>query len=474
MKHTLLSLVLVLTFSFSAFAAECVSGDCDNGYGTYLYDDGNKYVGENKNGLSHGQGTFIFANGNKYVGEFKNNNFSGQGTFTWKVSEWKGNKYVGEWKNNKFHGQGTYTHADGTTDSGIWENHTLVEASEQVEVNTQQTNTDSDVRCVSGDCSNGQGTWTDTDGDKYVGEWKNNKFHGQGTYTYADGDKYIGEFKDGKPHGKGTYTYLKKFDKYVGEWKNNKKHGLGTYTYGIGSQSNGDKYVGEWKNNKFHGQGTYTHADGLTVSGTWENGEIASKEDSCSNIKNTTKEKIYKDLFFGMTKDYLRNLAKCRYGLFMDDKTIKNFTPIYRYKLFNLEGYQTTTYVYFNSSNKVERIDAVFYLDTHPLFTHSSSIKGINEFKENLLKGEKYKLLSEPSKREIEKFNTYDSNEEVLRDIFEVVGTKRIIMLETKRMINVNYKNSIIGSIIYLDRKTSDAYLLAKEEGNKQLDMNDF
>ena len=60
MKHILLSLVLVLTFSFSAFADECVSGDCVNGYGTYIWTmeiAGDKYVGECKNNMMHGQGT---------------------------------------------------------------------------------------------------------------------------------------------------------------------------------------------------------------------------------------------------------------------------------------------------------------------------------------------------------------------------------------------------------------------------------
>lgn len=31
--------------------------------------------------------------------------------------------------------------------------------------------------------------------------------HGQGTYVYADGDKYEGEWKDDKRHGRGTVTY---------------------------------------------------------------------------------------------------------------------------------------------------------------------------------------------------------------------------------------------------------------------------
>jgi hypothetical protein len=52
--------------------------------------------------------------------------------------------------------------------------------------------------CKQGNCVNGQGTYTWPDGTKYVGEWKDDKFHGQGTLTFADGEKYIGEFKDGK------------------------------------------------------------------------------------------------------------------------------------------------------------------------------------------------------------------------------------------------------------------------------------
>ena len=30
--------------------AECIKGDCNNGYGTYTYKDGRQYVGEWKDG----------------------------------------------------------------------------------------------------------------------------------------------------------------------------------------------------------------------------------------------------------------------------------------------------------------------------------------------------------------------------------------------------------------------------------------
>ena len=63
------------------------------------------------------------------------------------------------------------------------------------------------------------GKW---DGDKYVGEFKDDEYHGQGIYTYSSGKKYEGEFKDGNFDGQGTETLLDG-QKYVGEWKDDKK-----------------------------------------------------------------------------------------------------------------------------------------------------------------------------------------------------------------------------------------------------------
>tara|TARA_B100000767_G_scaffold45815_2_gene40322 strand:+ start:1195 stop:1365 length:171 start_codon:yes stop_codon:yes gene_type:complete len=39
----------------------CLSGDCENGYGTYIYPSGDKYVEEYKDGKRNGQGTYIFS-----------------------------------------------------------------------------------------------------------------------------------------------------------------------------------------------------------------------------------------------------------------------------------------------------------------------------------------------------------------------------------------------------------------------------
>ena len=54
---------------------------------------------------------------------------------------------------------------------------------------------------------NGQGTYSWTNGEKYVGEWKDGKRNGQGISTRPDGRKYEGKFKDGIEHGRGTRTW---------------------------------------------------------------------------------------------------------------------------------------------------------------------------------------------------------------------------------------------------------------------------
>ena len=93
---------------------------------------------------------------------------------------------------------------------------------------------------------NGQGTYIYPNGEKYVGDWKNRKYHGHGTYTYPDGIMYVGEFKDGSENGQGTLTY-----------------------------SDGRKYEGEFKDEKFW-NGTTFEIDG-SIFGKWVNGKLKVK-----------------------------------------------------------------------------------------------------------------------------------------------------------------------------------------------------
>ena len=76
-------------------------------------------------------------------------------------------------------------------------------------------------QCISGDCENGYGTYTWTEGDKYIGEWKDSQFYGHGTYNYSNGDKYVGSWRAGQFYGNGTFNYGGILTKEEGDWKNN-------------------------------------------------------------------------------------------------------------------------------------------------------------------------------------------------------------------------------------------------------------
>ncbi|MDA8820745.1 trypsin-like peptidase domain-containing protein [Planktomarina temperata] len=123
---------------------------------------------------------------------------------------------------------GTYTNADGNTYVGEFKD----------------------------DAYNGQGSLTLANGDRYVGEFKDNKTNGTFEVTFANGDRYVGEHRDDNRNGYGTYTFADG-GRYVGEYKDGKKNGYGTFTF-----ADGGRYVGEYKDGKKNGYGTFTFADG--------------------------------------------------------------------------------------------------------------------------------------------------------------------------------------------------------------------
>ena len=78
-----------------------------------------EYVGEFTDDLS-GKGMCTNVNGQKYVGEFKEGLPHGKGTNIFGDGPKKGDKYTGEYKDGLRHGQGTYTCANGKVFKGTW------------------------------------------------------------------------------------------------------------------------------------------------------------------------------------------------------------------------------------------------------------------------------------------------------------------------------------------------------------------
>lgn len=285
----------ILLFS-QVISAQCTSGNCIDGKGTYLYPSGAKYTGDFKGGEIHGVGVCYYTDGSKYSGEWKNRFPEGKGTKTYS----DGTKRTGQWKKGK-----------PVDDKG----NLLEEYIAKKEEEKADDGTNIQSGCLSGDCQNGPGIFAYPDGSKYEGEFLNGKFAGQGKFTFPNGDIYTGAFKNNYPHGQGTrvhangtaeetgqwregefvgaslvengktgciegdcangtgtYVFREGAAKYTGEFKSGQPHGFGHCTY-----ANGDRFEGEWLAGAFEGKGTLYLRDGTVVSGFWKEGEYAGQ-----------------------------------------------------------------------------------------------------------------------------------------------------------------------------------------------------
>lgn len=120
---------------------------------TINYDNGDKYVGQTKNGQRHGKGTYYYKSGEKYTGDW---------------------------------------FEDFETGKGI---HYLANGKKGYEINfLYGTQT-------------GKITYYFEDGGRYEGEISNGNLSSKGIMYFSDGSNYEGEYKDGKEHGRGKYTF---------------------------------------------------------------------------------------------------------------------------------------------------------------------------------------------------------------------------------------------------------------------------
>ncbi|XP_010598160.2 MORN repeat-containing protein 3 isoform X2 [Loxodonta africana] len=133
-------------------------------------------------------------------------------------------------------------------------------------------------------------------GDRYMGEWKDDMRHGKGTQIWKKkGAIYEGDWKLGKRDGYGTLSLpdqeTGKYRKvYSGWWAGDKKSGYGIQFFGPKEYyegdwcrnqrsgwgrmyySNGDIYEGQWLNDKPHGEGMLRLKNGNRYEGYWQRG----------------------------------------------------------------------------------------------------------------------------------------------------------------------------------------------------------
>jgi len=156
--------------------------------------------------------------------------------------------------------------------------------------------------CIKGNCVNGSGTYKWSDGDVYVGQWKDGIQNGQGTYKFPNGDVYKGQYKDGYPNGTGTFKW-----------------------------SYGAVYVGQWKDSKMNGQGTYTNLNGVKSSGVWVDSKLDGK--TLVDLEKLTQSNQTKPRF--ENQEHWEDVVK-----YYKDNKDQNWSFVKR------EDYETDNYIY--------------------------------------------------------------------------------------------------------------------------------
>lgn len=141
MKTLSLHLILfcLLCFGWLQSAAQCIKGDCVNGFGEKMYPDSSRFVGQFEKGAKK-SGTYFYRNGDSYKGSFEKNQRSGFAIYKYKSGEEftgtyvndekaygkyrysNGEVYTGTFENNKPDGYGILISKDGKKWEGQWEN----------------------------------------------------------------------------------------------------------------------------------------------------------------------------------------------------------------------------------------------------------------------------------------------------------------------------------------------------------------
>ena len=239
-------ILFFLTCSPLIKAQECISGDCENGFGR-IETKTTTYKGNFKEGRMHGDGEYVWKDGGSYKGFFRDGFFEGIGERTYE----SGAIYKGHFKYDKPHGEGTMTYANGSFFKGLWQFEN----------------------------KHGDGLYKDNKGYSHEGKYKFGSADGVGKQTWKKGDVYEGDFKNGYKEGYGIYTWPSG-QTYKGYWKNGKKHGKGISEKSNRILNKGIWFEGEYKTNE---------------TGCLEEGKICDSDSWCCLVLNENFETYYFD-----------------------------------------------------------------------------------------------------------------------------------------------------------------------------------
>jgi hypothetical protein len=234
----------------------CLKGSCTAGYGEYRFENGDLYKGQFKNGRFEGQGILYFKNGDKYLGNWVASQRQGRGRLEFADKS----VYVGAFVNDKMDGEGERTYPDGSRYTGAWRNN--------------QREGEGKLQLANGEIL--QGIWKS---DQYQASWGSILYPGDtinlrncntdycsggiGKFTYSNGNRFVGDFRDGRPEGTGILYY-----------------------------KGGDRYEGDWRRDAPNGKGVMHYRDGRVLGAVWDGGkpiqQLFAEDGSGSNEKGST------------------------------------------------------------------------------------------------------------------------------------------------------------------------------------------
>ena len=206
-----------------------------------LYENGEYYIGEEKEGKRHGKGTLYNKYNNiKYEGDWVEDKYEGKGKLI-EVADCK--YYIGEFKKGKKQGNGIDYYGD---EKKYYEGD------------------------YNEDLKEGNGKRVYDNENYYIGEWKKDKEHGKGKLyeknnkiiyegNFFNGTYYIGEIKDNKKNGKGILYCANGEIIYDGEFIDDQFEGKGKLIEEYGDYY----YIGEFKDGKKHGKGIIYDKEGI-------------------------------------------------------------------------------------------------------------------------------------------------------------------------------------------------------------------
>ena len=112
----IMDVIEVFADNEDAEIAGCLSGDCENGFGYYIYDDGNEYEGYFQNGLRNGYGVYFWESGATYSGIWYNGLKHGIAKYEWT----DGIVFLGEYEYGFREGFGTFYYPGGSVQAGTF------------------------------------------------------------------------------------------------------------------------------------------------------------------------------------------------------------------------------------------------------------------------------------------------------------------------------------------------------------------